>query len=183
LHPYIICSCYKCVIPMNIGVVCLFTSSPMELITFNVTKCLQLASLLWTWSCTSLLLLLILWLGTKFDGHAMKICWMWWLVFKIGVASFLFKVQLTTHIFTFKNLKKFILQIFFLTNPKLTTCNRKKLLIMINSFKIFLWDCQDEWSKVMQLSSFYKKATFEGFFDLEHGSHDVIHPHIIEDKG
>ncbi len=35
LLPYIICSCYMCVILMNIRVVCLFTSSPMELITFN----------------------------------------------------------------------------------------------------------------------------------------------------
>jgi hypothetical protein len=98
LHPYIIYSCNRCVIPMNIKVVCLFTSSPMELITFNVVKCLQLTSLLWTWSCTSLLLLLILWLGTKFDGHGMKICWMWWLVSKIGVASFLSKAIDYTHV-------------------------------------------------------------------------------------
>ncbi len=119
LHPYIICFCYMCVIPMNIGVVCLFTSSPMELITFNVAKCLQWASLLWTWSCTSLLLLLILWLGTKFDGHTMKICWMWSLVSKIGVASLLSNVQLTTHIFTFKNLREFILQFFFLQIQRL----------------------------------------------------------------
>jgi hypothetical protein len=77
-------------------------------------KCLQLASLLWTWSCTSLFLLLILWLWTMFDGHVMKICWMRWLVSKIGVASLLYKVQLITHIFTFKNLREFILQFFFL---------------------------------------------------------------------
>lgn len=50
----------------------------------------------------------------------------WWksiegdsMVSRIGLVSFLFRVQLITCKFTFKNLKEFILQNYFLTNPKL----------------------------------------------------------------
>jgi hypothetical protein len=35
-----------------------FTSSPMDLITINVAKCLQLANLSWMWSCMNLLSIL-----------------------------------------------------------------------------------------------------------------------------
>ncbi len=36
--------------------------------------------------------------------------------------------------------------------------------------------------KILRLFSLYKKAKFDGFFDLEHGSHDGIHPYINGDK-
>jgi hypothetical protein len=36
---------------------------------------------------------------------------------------------------------------------------------------------------VLQLSNVYKKLTFDGFFDLEHGSQNGINPYILGDKG
>jgi hypothetical protein len=38
-------------------------------------------------------------------------------------------------------------------------------------------------TKVLRLSNLYKNATFDGFFDLKHGSQDGINHYILGDKG
>jgi hypothetical protein len=52
---------------------------------------------------------------------------------------------------------------------------------MKNGFEMFLFDCQD--FIILPLSNLYRKAMFDGFFDLEHGSYDGIIPYILGDKG
>ncbi len=50
-------------------------------------------------------MLLMLWLGTKFDDHKVKICQRWWWASRIDVVPFLFMVESIAHRFTFRNLK------------------------------------------------------------------------------
>ncbi len=87
-----------------------FTSSFMELITCYATKCLQFANHLWTWSCANLLLVLMLCLRFKFDGHTMKCFWRLLQASTTGVVFLLFRAQLIAHKSIFRNLKKLMLQ-------------------------------------------------------------------------
>jgi len=97
-----------------------FTSSPMELITINVMKCLQLANLSWIWSCMKLLLISMLckesnlmatqWRSIEGYGKLQGLVW----------PSFC-SIDCTQIIF--RNLKEFLN--FFPTNPKFTTCSCK----------------------------------------------------------
>jgi len=61
------------------------------------------------------------------------------MVSRIGLVSFLFRVQLTTCKFTFKNLKEFILQNIFLQIQ-----SYMQLQVVVDHEKWFqdnLWDC------------------------------------------
>jgi hypothetical protein len=86
---------YRCAIP--IGIACLEFSCKANYLQYS--KLFMIRK-----SFVNMLLMLCL--GTKFNGHKVKICQGWWWASMFGVPPLLFMVQSIAHRFTFKNLKE-----------------------------------------------------------------------------
>jgi len=110
-----------------------------------------------------LLLVLMLCLAFKFDGHAINFFWRLLQASRIGVVFLLFRVQLIAHKSTFKNLKELLLRNILYKSKVYSV----QLQAMVDREKWFqdvfvgLLGSMNDY-KVLQLSNLYKNATFDG---------------------